>query len=158
MLWWLEIPALTRCRALIAEGSSTSLAATQERLRGYAALNEAHHNPGQLIGILALQALAYARQGEVEDALGALERALTLARPGWAWLFVELGPTMAALLQRRRTGLKDRFYIDGLLAIFPEQVLSAKAWRPAVGAVPAGDVSGWDFPTSPFAKSRSWRC
>ena len=75
MLWWLEIPALTRCRALIAEGSSTSLAATQERLRGYAALNEAHHNPGQLIGILALQALAYARQGEVEDALGALERA-----------------------------------------------------------------------------------
>ena len=143
MLWWLEIPALTRCQAWIAEGSSTSLAAAQALLRGYAALNEAHHNPGQLIGILALQALAYQLQGKTGDALAALEQALSLAQPGrWVWPFVELGPAMAALLRRLGKDRKDRSHIDRLLATFPEQILPAKARRPAVGAEPADDVSG----------------
>ena len=101
MLWWLEIPSLIRCRALIAEGSPTSLAAAQARLREYAELNQTHHNPAQLIGILALQALAYELQGQVENALAGLEQALTLAQPGrWVWPFVELGPAMAELLER----------------------------------------------------------
>ncbi|MGB5831610.1 MAG: LuxR C-terminal-related transcriptional regulator [Thiohalocapsa sp.] len=140
MLWWLEIPSLTRCRALIADGSSTSLAAAQTQLRERAAqtqlreraaLNEAHHNPGQLIGIRALQALAHEQQGQTEDALAALEQALTLAQPGrWVWPFVELGPAMVALLQRLGTGRKDRSYIDELLAAFPQPVLPGKASRP----------------------------
>ena len=127
MLWWLEIPSLTRCRALIADGSSTSLAAAQTQLREHAALNQAHHNPGQRIGILALQALAHEQQGESEDALAALEQALTLAQPGrWVWPFVELGPAMAALLRRLGSGRKDQSYIDALLAAFPQPCLPAK--------------------------------
>ncbi len=143
MLWWLEIPSLTRCRALIAEGSSTSLAAAQERLRGCAELNQDQHNHGQLIGILALQAQAHRQQGQVEDALAALERALTLARPGRSvWPFVELGPAMAALLQRLGAGRKDRSDFDWLLAAFPEAAPPAAVERPAVGALPAGDAAG----------------
>ena len=141
MLWWLEIPSLTRCRTLIAEGSSTSLVAAQEVLRECSELNKAHHNTGQLIGIRALQAVAYQQQGQIEDALSALEGALALARPGgWVWPFVELGPAMAELLQHLGMGREDRADIDSLLAAFPEQALPAKAGTPAVGAVPTGDA------------------
>ena len=49
---------------------------------------------------------------------------------------------MAALLQRLGAGLKDRTYVDRLLAAFPEPAPPAAVERPAVGAVPAGDATG----------------
>jgi LuxR family maltose regulon positive regulatory protein len=54
---------------------------------------------GKAVEILALQALAHQAQGEVDEALSALERALSTAEPeGYVRTFVDEGPPMARLL------------------------------------------------------------
>ncbi len=56
---------------------------------------------GILIELLALQALALQGQGETEEALLALDRALALGEPeGYVRTFVDLGAEMAHLLRR----------------------------------------------------------
>ena len=110
MLWWLEIPCVSRCRALITEGSLASLEEAQERLHEYLRCNEALHNNFHLISILALQAVANKKQHKLVDALAVLERALTLAQPGdFMFPFLELGQPMAEVLQHLadKNGLTD---------------------------------------------------
>ena len=56
---------------------------------------------GSVIEILVLLALAHQTQGNLTGALGALERALTLAElEGYVRIFVDEGPPMAALLEK----------------------------------------------------------
>jgi len=119
MLWWLEVPCVTRCRALIAEGSAESLREAEEKLREYAEMNEAHHNTCQLIGIQALLATACEKQGKRGQAHSALERALELARPaGFIFPFLELGPPMAELLKRLPKQNVSVDFIEKLIAAF----------------------------------------
>jgi hypothetical protein len=49
-------------------------------------MNEAHHNTCQLIEILSLLAIGCEKQDKPDEARTALERALTLARPGELYL------------------------------------------------------------------------
>jgi LuxR family maltose regulon positive regulatory protein len=130
MMFWLEIPCVTRCRALIAEGSATSLREAEERLQVYADMNEASHNTCQLIGILAMQSVACGKQGKSEQAMSHLERALELGQPGgFIFPFLELDRPMAELLQR----LPEQ----GDNATFVEQILSAFGEGEVVAAVVA---------------------
>jgi LuxR family maltose regulon positive regulatory protein len=101
MLWWLDIPAISHCRALIAEGSPTGVAHAESKLRELVKTNEAHHNTIQLITILTLLAVACEKQGKAEEGLAVLDQAATMAHPGCVWFpFVELGAPMAAMLRR----------------------------------------------------------
>ena len=120
MFYWLEIPHVTKCRVLIAEGSAASLQEAEGYLHTYEQVKEARHNIRQLIDILLLQALAYQKQDQTDRALATLERAVTLALPGgWIRPFVELGPTMAGLLDGlRQQGVAPQ-YIAQILAAFP---------------------------------------
>ena len=119
MVFWLEIPSVTRCRTLIAKGSAANLREAEKRLRECAELNEAHHNTCQLIRVLSLQAMALEKQHKRDEACAALERALTLAHPGGFILpFVELGPPMAELLKRLIKKNVAVEYIDRILAAF----------------------------------------
>jgi len=100
MIFWFEVPCVTYCRVLIAEGSTTSLQQAEKQLAEYAEMNEAHHNSYQLIGILTLQAVAYDRLKRRDEALDMLEKALSLAQPGgFIFAFLELGQPMAKLLK-----------------------------------------------------------
>jgi LuxR family maltose regulon positive regulatory protein len=115
--FWFEIPCVTRCRGLIAEGSATSLREAEERLREYAESTEAHHNTCQQIGILALQAVAFAKQDKVEEALTALERAIKLAQPGgFIFPFLELGPPMGDLLRRLPERDNHSAFVESILS------------------------------------------
>ena len=99
MIFYLEVPCLTCCRILIAEGSRSDLKEAIKLLREHTATNEAQHNSYQLIGIMALLAIAYEKQGQEEQAQFALERALTLGRPShFIFPFLELGSPMSNLL------------------------------------------------------------
>jgi len=99
MFYWLEIPRLTKCRILIAEGTPASLQEATENLQKYRLMNETQHNTRQLIDILVLQALAYQKQKQTDQALVALERAIILAEPGgWIWPFMEPGAELFQLL------------------------------------------------------------
>jgi LuxR family maltose regulon positive regulatory protein len=120
MFYWLEIPHVTQCRVLIAEGSAASLQEAEGYLHTYEQVKAARHNIRQLIDILLLQAVACQKQDQTDTALATLERAVTMALPGgWIRPFVELGPTMAGLLVRlSQQGVAPR-YIAQILAAFP---------------------------------------
>jgi len=119
MLWWLEIPCITHCRALVAEGSVASLREAEAQLQEYAEGNEAQHNTYQLIGILALQAIAFDKQGKGDEGRAVLERALTLAQPGGILFpFLEFGPPMADLLRQQLRQEPDNNFIRQVLGAF----------------------------------------
>lgn len=126
MAIWLEVPAITQCRVLIAEGSDNCLQEAEKKLQELLSLNQAHHNTCQVIGIMVLQALAIHRQGRLDESLDVLEQAVAMSELGpWIRPFVESGPPMANLLRglRKRNVAVD--YIDKLLAEFRDYELGS---------------------------------
>jgi ATP/maltotriose-dependent transcriptional regulator MalT/ActR/RegA family two-component response regulator len=121
MMFWLEIPCVTWCRTLIAEGSATSLREAEDRLQEYADMNEASHNICQLIGILAMQSVACGKLGKAEQAVSHLQRALELGQSGgFIFPFIELGRPMAELLQRLPKQGDNATFVEQLLSAFGE--------------------------------------
>jgi len=119
MAIWLEVPVITQCRALIAEGSDNCLQEVEKKLQELLRLNQAHHNTCQMIRIMALQALAIHRQGRLDESLDVLEQAVAMAEPdGWIRPFVEPGSPMINLLKglQKRNVAVD--YIKKLLSAF----------------------------------------
>ena len=123
MLWWMEIPRITGCRVLVAEGSPENLQRAIEDLQKYQEENQALNNSFQVIVMLPLLALAYHKLGRNDQALEVLEEALDQGRAGgWIWPFVELGAPVAGLLrQLKMQGLDSDLsaYSDQILAAFP---------------------------------------
>ena len=122
MVWWLEIPAVTHCKALLAEGSDESLEKAEIQLRELLRLNQDNHNTCHTIHIMPLLAMVYHKQGRDDEALTILEEAVDLAKPGgWIRPFVELGSPMAELLkQLLRQNIHTEF-VEKLLAAFSDK-------------------------------------
>jgi LuxR family maltose regulon positive regulatory protein len=119
MVLWMEIPGITQCRVLLAEGSDEGLGEAEKRLQEYLRLSRTQHNTFQTITIMALQAVTLEKQGRTDDALAVLETAIDLARPGgFIRPFVELGPSMEGLLKRLAEKNVASGYIGQLLAAF----------------------------------------
>ena len=108
-----EVEHIAVARALIALGQS------HEALGWLARLNEAARaggRTGRMIEILSLQALAFQSQGDRNQAMAALERALTMAEPeGYVRTFVDEGAPMAALLHRAASRGVAPAYVSKLL-------------------------------------------
>jgi LuxR family maltose regulon positive regulatory protein len=122
MIWWLDVPSVTYCRALIAEGSPASLDEAEKQLSACEKMNETHHNSCQLIGIWALQAIARAKQGKAEEAASILERALSQAGPGgFIFPFVELGSPMVEMLKHLRKQKVAEDFIGQILAAYKSE-------------------------------------
>jgi len=120
LFMWLEVPSISRVRALVGFGSAESLGEATETLAAMKRLTEKWRFTCQTIEITVLQSLALEKQGRAEDALKTLEEALTLAEPGgWIRPFLELGPEMAEMLQRL-DGKKD--FTAQVLAAFESPV------------------------------------
>ena len=119
LFWWIDIPLMTRCRAMIAVGSPDKLAHAVARLRECAEVNETHHNTYQLIKVLTLLAMAYENQGKTEQALGVLERALSMAGKGnLLFPFVELGTPMVDLLNKLSAETEFTVQVERLVTAF----------------------------------------
>jgi LuxR family maltose regulon positive regulatory protein len=119
MSGWFEIPCVTRCRELIAQGDVKGLAEAQKDLQAYVEMNEAHYNTYQLIALKTLQAAVFDRQGQAEEALAALERAVELAAPGgFVFQFLELGQPMVDLLSRLPDSGSHAPFVKSILAAF----------------------------------------
>jgi LuxR family maltose regulon positive regulatory protein len=74
------------------------------------------------VKILALQALAFQTQGDAEQALSALERALSLAEPeGYVRTFIDEGEPMARLLRLALSRGIAPDYVARLLAALGEE-------------------------------------
>ncbi len=80
---------------------------------------------GNVIEILALQALAHDASGSTGQALPPLQRALTLAEPqGYVRVFTRHGAPMASMLNRLVPGMPDRAYLRRLIAATAEHLAS----------------------------------
>jgi LuxR family maltose regulon positive regulatory protein len=76
-----------------------------------------------MIEILMLQALAHQALGQTQQALFQLTQALQFAQAhGYARLFLDEGPAMAALLQQAAARQMVLEYVRALLAQFPDTV------------------------------------
>src|SRR5215469_15818468 len=83
---------------------------------------------GSMIEILMLQALAHQALGQIQQAHFQLTQALQLAQAhGYARLFVDEGPAMAALLQQAAARQMVPEYARALLAQFPDMVAQSAA-------------------------------
>jgi LuxR family maltose regulon positive regulatory protein len=121
MFFWLEVPHITQCRILIAEGSEVSLQQAGEKLAVYEKTNKVQNNTRQLIDILLLQSLVYQKQSKSDKALAALARVITLTEPGgFIRPFLDLGPEVAELLERLHKKGVAQAYIARILAAFPD--------------------------------------
>jgi ATP/maltotriose-dependent transcriptional regulator MalT len=86
---------------------------------------EAKAQMGSALEILVLQALALEAQGNRTVALSTLERALVLAEPeGYIRMFVDEGAPMLTLLRQAHAQSSVREYVNTLLRVFGEQVVS----------------------------------
>jgi LuxR family maltose regulon positive regulatory protein len=104
-------------RVLLAEGRLDEVLHLLERLAEDA---EAWHISARLIEIMMLQALAYQAKDDKDQAMTALENALTRAEPGgFIRTFVDEGPSMAQLLLEAVARDIMPEYAQRLLAAFP---------------------------------------
>ncbi len=115
-----EYEHMTLARLFLArhevEGTDDLLEAAMALLAGLLAAADAGQRTGSLIEILILQALALRQSGDPVAAMVPLERALTLAEPeGYARMFVDEGPPMAALLTSAGRGGSASPYVERLL-------------------------------------------
>jgi LuxR family maltose regulon positive regulatory protein len=109
-----EIEQMTVARVLIAQGKPDQAARLSTWL-----LEEAQSagRMGSAIQILALQALAFQAQDDIDQALAALERALSLAEPeGYVRTFIDEGEPMARLLRQALSQDIAPHYVARLLA------------------------------------------
>ena len=121
MVFFLEIPAITQCRVLVAIGSNESLQDAATRLDALWQKTKAIHNTFQMIEIGVLRALAAHKMARLDRALKNLEETLLLSAPGgWIRPFVELGAPMMEMLQQLAKKNIAKAYIGRILAAFAE--------------------------------------
>ncbi|WP_295449534.1 LuxR C-terminal-related transcriptional regulator [uncultured Thiodictyon sp.] len=147
MMFWSEIPRLTKCRVQIAAGTAASIASTLPRLQQYERENRKVHDKLQLIEVLALKALALQGLARTKEALAALREAVILAEPGGVTRpIVELGLPVVSLLEQLEPGTYDASFISRVLAALDERQASASAWSPPFLGMPppCGDPAGLD--------------
>jgi hypothetical protein len=91
MLMWLEIPAITHLRILVATGSHERLQQISKMLATLLQSTGALHNTYQTIDLLAIQSLVLEKLGCVNEAVEILQQTIKLEEPvGWIRPFVEL--------------------------------------------------------------------
>ncbi|MCU0507154.1 MAG: LuxR C-terminal-related transcriptional regulator [Anaerolineae bacterium] len=107
---YIEMPALTHARLLLARGSPADLAAAQVYLAEAQVANRAAHDDRRLVEGLALEAVALWRLGRKQDARSRAQEALALAEPGRLALpFLEARADFAALLADLPEGVAATF-------------------------------------------------
>ncbi|MGB5709623.1 MAG: LuxR C-terminal-related transcriptional regulator [Waterburya sp.] len=119
MFCWLEVPAITQARVLVAVGSEQSLQSATKLLDELWKGTEALHYTCQMIQIGVLQVLALEKQGHRKKAFAVLKLVVTLAEPGgFMSPFLELGNPMANLLRRLYPQYNKTFFVPQLLEAF----------------------------------------
>lgn len=133
---WLETPVITQIRVLIEIGSNDSLQQACELLETLLQDLEGVHNTFQKIVIMPLLALAYSKQGQVNKAIEAIYKTVSLAIPGgWIQPFIEPGPGMnellhKLLLENQDLTTKEINLINKILASFSDKEIMIHKEQP----------------------------
>ena len=111
MLYWVEIPAITQCRVLIAMATPDSLNKALELLKGYRKYSESISHKLRTIETTVLQAQTYFKLQNESEAIEALKYALEIAAKGeWIRPFIEDGKELQDLyLTLKEKGVQPDF-------------------------------------------------
>ena len=122
IFWWIEIPAITFCKVLIAKASSASLQKALELLDEYRVYVESINNKVRTIEIVLLQVQVNYKLECESKALDALKYGLELASKGeWIRPFLDVGSDIAdLLLQLQKQDIEVEF-IERILSAFKEE-------------------------------------
>ena len=138
-----EFAEIAMARVLVVRalsGGATQSDEASQALRSLAGLlqtAEAAMRMGSMIKILALQALAFQAQSDMDQAMSTLERALSLAEPeGFVRTFVDEGAPMAWFLQQAAARGIALPYVSGLLTAFGAEGMET-ATVPSPSDIPA---------------------
>ena len=114
-----EMEYIVLARILCAQGQLDEATRLLQRL--FEAAEEGGRT-SRMIEILAVQALCLHAHKDADQAIAALEKALTLAEPGgFTQIFVDEGPAMASLLYKALSSGISPVHIRQLLAVFPRE-------------------------------------
>jgi LuxR family maltose regulon positive regulatory protein len=135
-----ELEQIARARVRMAQGRVDEALELLQRQAGAA---EAGGRSGRLIEMLVLQALSLAGLGRHDQALAALDQALTLGRPeGYARVFLDEGAPIGNLL--RQSMARGIAATQGVVGDYVRGLLEAQEPEslplPSPGAGPAADL------------------
>jgi LuxR family maltose regulon positive regulatory protein len=117
------VTQLAIARVLVVKGDLPSLEQALSLIKAILQKAESEGRTGVRIEALALQALSYERCADTANALTSLEYALRLAEPeGYLRIFVDLGLSMAHLLQKAQSRDVMPDYVKKLLSAYGEDL------------------------------------
>jgi LuxR family maltose regulon positive regulatory protein len=118
-VWWFTAPSLTRVKILVTAGSESDVKVARRDLHKQLAHSEERHFTPRVIQVLAHLALVNHKLKNTAEALGSLQRAITLAQPaGLIRSIVDCGPTLVSLLQQLERQTIDSNYLGQLFDAF----------------------------------------
>ena len=118
LVFWLDIPEITYCRALIFAGSEENLSTASQELNGLELLTTSQNNKVHQLEVYALQAILYDKLGDLEKAKEKLTTSIELAEPGSITAYyVELGEPIAQLISKMPDEFKNKPIIIKILEL-----------------------------------------
>jgi len=136
MIWWFDMPIITRCRVLIAEGSVVNLSRAEEELHEYTKLGNAQNNQLQLINIGILLSLVFWKQDKIEQCVEKLNETFAIAEPsGFIFPFLEPGKEMAELLRQITHNKEFDVFVKKILNYYDK-----KESRPSLLNAPSSGI------------------
>ena len=113
-----ESPMLNQARILLSHGSKAEIQAVRRRLEHELHYLETYNFTYRAIQFLAHLALVYDHLGMEDEALAALQRAITLAQPGGLIrTFLDCGSGLVPLLNRLATTKNDKRLYSPVISI-----------------------------------------
>ena len=126
MLFWIEIPEMTRLRVLIAAGTKTEREKSLGEVVELRAQLEALYMTNQTIQVAVLQALGLAKLGRTNEARTVLIECMELAgETEWIQPFVEAGEPLIGMLESISKTGHHREFIRSVLAAYDQYVAAA---------------------------------
>ncbi len=109
LVFRIDVPEITYCRALIFEGSDENLKLADESLKGLLKFASFRYNYIHLIEIYALQAILFDQMGKSEQAQETFAKSVELAERGNVIAYyIEIGKPFEQLVGKMPDEIKDR--------------------------------------------------
>jgi LuxR family maltose regulon positive regulatory protein len=158
LFMWLEVPAITQARVLIADGALKNIKKAIVLLDEVQQCSENCHFVNQVIECTLLQSVALDKMGHSDKALTALNKAVALSEStGWVRPFVEAGPSITGfLMQLQRQEVAEEF-IQRLLTARKNHQSDVSSKFTTQPIVPSPQISKSAPPSQPLVEPLTHR-